>query len=363
MYNEEKKRVPVQMIALDRCLDLDVVAPVEKEVSQGDNKIMYWGVDNTFPEYLTRLKEGSTTLSTIIAGCVDYAAGNEVTINRQVGSFTRNVVNRKGEDIRELARFAFEDYFTYGGFALQVIRDYNGEVADIYNVDLRDLRTNPDGDVFYYSEEWGRKYSRKDKVIVYPSFMAEGKTASSILYVRNSHRGVYPTAFAGAVDTLKACETEMAISDYHINSISNGFMGSAMVRFYNGMPDAEQKEEIERDVNEKFAGNRNGGRILVSFSDDKEHGSEVQLLDIQDFGDKFNTLQKTVRQTIFTAYRCNPNLMGVQTENLNFTSEDFDSNFALFNRTMIRPAQKMFTDAFTKIFRQEDVVSIIPFSL
>ena len=363
MYNEEKKRVQVQMIALDKMLDVDVVMPTEKEVSQGDSKIMYWGVDNTFPEYLNRLKEGSTTLSTIIAGCVDYATGNEVTIDRQIGSFIRNVVNRKGEDIRELARFAFEDYFTYGGFALQVIRDFNGEVADIYNVDLRDLRSNPDGDVFYYSEEWGRKYSRKDKVIVYPAFMPEGKTASSILYVRNSHRGVYPTAFAGAVDTLKACETEMAISDYHINSISNGFMGSAIIKFNNGQPDAEQKEEIERDINEKFAGNRNGGRMLVTFADDKDHNAEVQLLDIQDYGDKFTTLQKTVRQTIFTAFRGNPNLFGIPTDSLGFSAEEYESAFRLFNRTMIAPAQKMFTDAFTKIFKQENVVSITPFSI
>ena len=102
----------------------------------------------------------------------------------------------RGDTIREQVKDIAKDFEIYGGFALQVIRNLAGEVAEVYYIDMRYLRTNKEGDVFYYSEKWG-KSSRTD-MVVYPAFLPKieweklsdeerNRHASSILFVKNVH--------------------------------------------------------------------------------------------------------------------------------------------------------------------------------
>jgi hypothetical protein len=68
-------------------------------------------------------------------------------------------------------------------------------------------------------------------------------------------------------------------------------------------------------------------------------------------------------QRIFTGFRANPNLFGIPTENLGFSSEEYESAFRLFNRTHVRPIQKKIADAYDKIYGQKGVLTIVPFSM
>ena len=74
-------------------------------------------------------------------------------------------------------------------------------------------------------------------------------------------------------------------------------------------------------------------------------------------------MESNSRQKIFTAFRANPNLFGIPTESLGFSQEEYESAFRLFNRTMIRPAQKLIADAYEKIYGRAGVLTIIPFSM
>ena len=78
-------------------------------------------------------------------------------------------MNTRGDLITDIVRDLAKDYNLYGGFALQIIRDHNGDVAEIYYIDMRYLRSNKENDVFYYNEHW-EKGGRTD-VIKYPKFM------------------------------------------------------------------------------------------------------------------------------------------------------------------------------------------------
>jgi hypothetical protein len=153
------------------------------------------------------------------------------------------------------------------------------------------------------------------------------------------------------------------VDEFHLNSISNGFFGSAVINFNNGVPSDEIKEQIEEDFNEKFSGHQNAGRIAFSWNPSKANAISIDQLQIQDFGEKYQSLEKTARQRIFTAFKANPNLFGIPTESLGFSSEEYESAFRLFNRTQIRPIQRKIADAYDKIYGQKGVLTIMPFSM
>jgi hypothetical protein len=122
------------------------------------------------------------------------------------------------------------------------------------------------------------------------------------------------------------------------------------------------KEEIERNIDEKFGGPQNAGRYILSWNPNKESATTFEVPNITDFGEKYKALAETCRERIFTAFRAYPNIFGLSTAT-GFSIEEFDSAFKLYNRTMVRPVQRMIADAYEKIYGQKGVLNITPFSL
>lgn len=63
-------------------------------------------------------------------------------------------MNKKGETIEEIARRIELDKMVFGGYALQIIRNMAGDVAEIYNVDMLRLRSDEKNEIFYYCDDW-----------------------------------------------------------------------------------------------------------------------------------------------------------------------------------------------------------------
>jgi len=245
--------------------------------------------------------------------------------------------------------------------AFQVIRDYEGKVVAVYDIDLRYLRTDKERTVFFYSEHFGNKSSRQKQTLIYPSFVEGGTAESSVLFCPGESVGVYPAPLYAAA--VKACETERSVDTFHLNAINNGFFGSYFVNFNNGVPTDQIKKEIAKDFEEKFCGSSNAARVAFSWNNTKDNATTLEKIDVDDFGEKYQSLAKHCRQQIFTAFRANPNLFGIPTESLGFSSEEYESAFKLFNRTTIKPAQKAVKAAYDRIFGITDSVAITPFTL
>ena len=365
----ENVRANVSFAALDPYIESNIVSPKETLIHGKD--MVEWGDGNMYPDYLISLTETVPTLRSIINGTVDFIAGDNVTINPLNPLWPIGQMNGRGDMISEQVEDIARDQMTFGGFALQVIRGRDGRVAEIYHLPMRFLRANKECDVFYYCEDW-QKRGRKD-TIVYPAFIpgleekwfelddeARNSHASSVLYVKTDHTHTYPVPVYGA--SVKACETERMIDDYHLNSVANGFNPSMIINFNNGIPTDEMKEEIERNIDEKFGGPQNAARFIISWNPNKESATTFEVPNITDFGEKYKALAETCRERIFTAFRAYPNIFGLSTAT-GFSIEEFDSAFKLYNRTMVRPVQRMIADAYEKIYGQKGVLNITPFSL
>ena len=371
MSNTEQNkpaRARISFAAIDPYIDTNIILPVEKFVSAKD--LMEWGTRNSYPDYLLDLYNNVPTLRAIINGNIDFIAGDDVSILPLTQHLSNGIMNNRGDHIREQIKDISKDYEIYGGFALQIIRNLIGEVAEVYYIDMRFLRTNKEGNVFYYCEDWSKSV-RKD-VVVYPAFMpnlnwdalddeARNRNASSILYVKNVHTQVYPAPLYAA--SIKACEIERLIDDFHLSDINNHFVSSAIINFNNGIPDDDVKEQIEREFTEKFCGASNGGRTAFSWNPNKESATDIVEFEVKDFGERYKSLSDHSRQQIFTAFRANPNLFGIPTEGNGFANEQYAESFKLYNRTQIKPVQRMIADAYDKIYGQPKVLTIVPFSM
>ena len=363
------RRSAFSFAAIDSYLETNIVSPVEKVLAGRD--MVEWGTRNAYPDYLLDLYNNVPTLRSIINGNIDYVAGDDVTIMPLQEEFTNQEMNRRGDTIREQVKDIAKDFEIYGGFALQVIRNLAGEVAEVYYIDMRYLRTNKEGDVFYYSEKWG-KSSRTD-MVVYPAFLPKidweklsdeerNRHASSILFVKNVHTQVYPAPLYAA--SVKACEIERLIDEFHLSDINNHFVSSAIINFNNGDPGQEIKSEIERGFNEKFCGASNGGRVAFSWNPNKESATDIVEFKMEDFGERYKALSQHSRTQIFTSFRAIPLLFGLTSEvNTGFSTEEFEQSFKLYNRTQIQPVQRLICDAYDKIYGQRGVLTIRPFSL
>ena len=364
--NSEKRHV--SFAAIDQYVETNIVLPTEKVTNRD---FVEWGKGNNYPGYLLDLYNNVTTLRSIINGNIDFVTGDDVTILPLGDRFAEGIMNTRGDLITDIVRDLAKDYNLYGGFALQIIRDHNGDVAEIYYIDMRFIRSNKENDVFYYNEHW-EKGGRKD-VIIYPKFLRNldwasltdeerDRHASSILFVKNVHTQVYPAPMYAA--SVLSCEIEKAISQYHWNSLNNNFCPDIIINFNNGDPGDEIKEEIVSDLEEKFSGYQNGKRFMVSFNKDRMSAVTIDAIKTDDFSERYKALEESCRRQIFAAFRAQPLLFGLNMDiSTGFSTDEFEQTFKLYNRTQIRPAQRLIADAFDRIYGSKGVLTIKPFSL
>jgi len=370
LNENDRQALPVSFAAIDPYVETHIVTPREKTTSRD---WVEWGDRNRYPDFLLGLSKDSPTLRSVIMGTVDFIVGDDITIAPLPDAgYRAGVMNPKGTTIREQARTLAFDRELFGGFALQAVRNAAGKVVAVYHVPMQYLRSNKENTVFYYSEKWNR--GGLAKVLEYPKYMdisperwqtltdeERERNYNTILFVKNDHTQTYPLPdYCAAV---KDCLCEVCISDYHLNSINNGFSGSLLVNFNDGKPSDEIRKEIERMFNEKFSGHQNAGRIIFSWNSNKEKQPTLRELKVEDFGEKYKALALSSRQHIFTAFRATPIIFGIPTDNNGFSNDDYDGAFRLYNRTTVRPAQQSIIEAYERLYGQTGIISITPFSL
>ena len=354
--NIELKKNNLAFAALNPYVTTNTVENVEKEISGKD--FIAWGSDNRYLNYLFSLYEDCATLQSIINGTSDFICGNSITCNLPIFEKT---VNKNGDTINDIIQRISTDYLIFGGFALQVIRNAVGNITELYWVDFTKIRSDRKNEVFFFSEDWCKSYGRV-KYIIYPKFNPDDSNPSSIFYYKgNKTRGTYPTPLYNAAIT--SCELEKKINQFHLSEINNNFLTSKIINFNSGVPDDDLKNEIERNLNEKFSGSENAGRILISFNNNKDSETTVADIPQDEFGERYDSLAKRSTSQIFTAFRATPNLFGLPTETTGFNQQEFSEAFKLYNRTAVKPIQKVIVDTFDKIFGVDGSITIEPFNL
>ena len=141
-----------------------------------------FGEDNLYPNYLIELYNRSAKHNAIINSKVTYVYGKglEMTVQDARLQELFDSVNR-WQSLNEFAYQLVTDLELYNGTAIEIIWNRSGTSYEMKVLEFKNVRSNVDGSMFYYSPQWAL-YSTPD-IIEYPAFDINNRKGRQIFCV------------------------------------------------------------------------------------------------------------------------------------------------------------------------------------
>ena len=362
---------------MENILSVDLsseTSPVVQEV-RGREYIEY-GTEhwkNLYPQFLIDLYYSSSTHAAIINTTAEMIAGEDIVVdeNENLEQFVKlkkffAEANGK-ETLHEVIKKISFDFKLQGAFALHIIWNRaKTEIAEIHHVPVERVRAakpNAMGkvDCYYVCADWSN--TRTNKPMKLAAFNTKDRTnPSQLLYtgLYSPNMDIYHTPDYLAANNWALVDQRVA--EFHLNNISNGFSGSYMISFANGVPTQEERFQIERSLAEKFTGASNSGKFVLTFSDDKTRTPEITPITVSNADKQYLALQELLVQNILTGHRVtSPMLMGIKNDTgLGSNVDELNAAFEVYLNTVVIPFQKHILKTLAKIFEVNGIN--IPFS-
>lgn len=303
---------------------------VDKKTSK---KYINWGEDNKLPNYLWDNYLSCSNLQAIVNTVVDFVIGEGVDTVFSQKDFADNIQKW------------VTDYILFGGFAVEALRNRNGDIAQLNYINVMNVRVDEELTTAFLSNNWG-SWSGKD-IIELPLYKEDEKQPHFIYYFRgNITRNINPIPMY--IASLKSIEILNNVKNFHLNNLTNGFTASTIINLNDGTIKTRELAEIKKQLEEKFTGSSNAGKFILMNGGDKEHEATVVRLDADNFGDLYAALTTSSENDLYVAFRINPMLVGVNVQT-GFSKEEFENAFALYNSTVITPIKNIFIKQFEKL--------------
>ena len=344
-------------------------APLVQEV-RGKDYIEYGDANgewrNLYPQFLIDLYYSSSITAAIINATSEMISGKDLIIededDRDLEARVKlqNFMDRANgnETLHEvLTKVAF-DFKLQGGFALNLVWSKDRtQIAEVYHVDVSKLRcARPDefGKTtgYYISSDWTN--TRQNKPYYVSAFNPNDRTsANQILY-----SGLYsPNMNSYYIPDYVSCNNwsliDSRVSEFHLNNISSGFSGSFLISFANGIPTAEERNQIEQSLAAKFTGQNNAGKFVLTFSDDKTRTPEITPISPSDLDKQYLALQELLTSNICSGHRItSKTLMGLDSGNgFSSNADELNSAANFYHNTVIVGFQNQILKVLHKIFK------------
>ena len=342
-------------------------SPTVTEV-RGRDWIEYGTEDwkNLYPQFIIDLYYSSSITAAIVNATAEMVAGENLIIededdrDEEARVKLQNFMDRANgnESLHEVIKKLAFDFKLQGAFALNVVwaKDRT-QIAEIYHVDVSKVRCARPNELgktkgYYISSDWSN--TRQNKPYYVPAFNTNDRTsANQIMY-----SGLYsPNMNSYFTSDWVSCSNwaliDARISEYHLNNISAGFSGSFMINFSNGIPTQEERFQIEQSITEKFTGQNNAGKFVLTFSDDKTRTPEVTPISPADLDKQYIALQELLTSNILSGHRVtSPMLMGIKNDTgLGSNVDELNSAANFYLNTVVKPFQDQIVKQLRKIFQ------------
>ena len=214
-------------------------------------------------------------------------------------------------------------------------------------------------DTYYYSANWAKYKKGEYRPRPYAAFNTEDRTqASQILMIRDKNPALFYGFAPDYVAATDWIQMELEIAQFHLSNITSGMTPSMHVGFSNGVPTEEERRTIERQLNQKFAGSGNAGKILITFNDGKETAPVIEPIQMNDAQSAWEGMSKQAVNQILAGHRVtSPILFGIRAEGggLGNNADELRDAFSLFSNTVIVPFQSTLIRGLEKIFKVNDI--------
>ena len=312
-----------------------------------------YGDDNNYYQYLIDLYTNSTTNNAIINGVTNMIYGkgldaldsstktDEYAALRSI--FHNSCLKKISLDLKLLGEASFQVLY----------KDKNVVRAEHFpRQTLRAEKCNEDGEIeaYYYHHDWG-KAKPSDKPQRIAAFGYGNGKEPEIKIVKKYVSGYdyyCPVDYQGG---LAYAELESEVADYLINDVQNGFSGTKVVNFNNGVPDREKQMQIKNDVMHKLTGSR-GEKVIIAFNNNAESKTTIDDVPLNDAPQHYEYLSSECATKLMVAHRVtSPLLLGIRDGNngLGNNADEIKTASLLFQNITIRPYQDLIIECIDQI--------------
>ena len=357
---------------MDKIISVDLstsTAPLVQEV-RGKDWIEYGDANgewrNLYPQFLIDLYYSSSITAAIVNATAEMISAEDLVISdeedrdEEARVKLQNFMNNanSNETLHEVIKKVAFDFKLQGAFALNIVWSKDRtQIAEIYHIPVEKIRCERPDEfgktrAYYVSGDWAN--TRTNKPYRVPAFNVNDRTSpNQILYtgLYSPNMNSYYTADYISCNNWSLIDSK--VSEFHLNNISNGFTGSFMISFANGIPTAEERRQIEQSLEAKFTSEKNAGKFVLTFSDDKTRVPEITSISPSDLDKQYLALQELLTSNILSGHRVtSKTLMGLDSAN-GFSSNADEllnaSNFYL--NTVVMPFQGQILKTLHKIFQ------------
>lgn len=331
----------------------DSKIPEFKEV-KGKEWIFY-GDDNLYPEYLTKLFNKSAKHNAIINGKVTYIVGEGIYAKVDDAEADKMLfrANSAGESLNDIMKKCALDVEIFGGFYLNIIPNKLGGIADIYHMDYERVRSNEDGSMFFYKNDW--KLTR-DKPMEFKAFNPKDMTASSIFAYKEYRPGLRTYTLPNYIGAINYIEADMEVSKHTLTNAKAGFSASKMVNFFNGEPAPEMQRDIQKRLERKFTG-ADGSKMIISFNNDPAKAPTVSDLGQSDLTkEDFQHVDSLITQNLMAGHQITtPGLFGISQPGQLGMRNELKMAYEIFQNTYINHKQRSLEKVFNYLAKYKGV--------
>lgn len=317
------------------------------------NNYIEYGSDNNYFQYLIDRYLYSATNGSIITGIVNMIYGkglDALDSNKKPNEYAQLKSIVKDSDLKKIAL----ERKLLGMGAMQVVMEKK-QVKQILHFPMQTLRAekcNDKGEIeaWYYHHNWSKK-KPSEEVKRIPAFGFGNGNEVEIYVIKPYVSGFdyyAPIDYSGA---LPYALLEENISDYQINDCQNGFSGTKVINFNNGVPTEEKRDEIKRDVLSKLTGAK-GEKVIVAFNNNADSKTTVEDLPLNDAPAHYEYLSTECFNKLIVGHRVtSPMLLGIKEGNsgLGNNSDEIKTATLLMDNIVIKPYQLEITDALDEI--------------
>lgn len=350
--DNEVKTNPFQFAVFNPSFDLMI--PEYSEVENRGGWINY-GENNLFPQYLVGLMNRSARHSAILKTKASMIGGGgfyKDDASVEYINFLKN--SRDIYDMDEILHRIAYDIEIFGGFFLNIIwsndRSKISQISYIDPIKVRISDCDKNGERGYkVSQDWGR--TRKYPPVFYPAFSETKKQkASQILYVKEYRPGIEFYAQPEYLPAQNWIEMEWEISQYHLRNIKNGWAPSMSINFSTGIPSDEEMDIVIRRLENKYEGSYNTGKVLYTFSENKDDAPVFTPIMSNNNDENFLRLLDDIENGIYQGHRItNTSLFGVKTPGELGNTNEVLEYLAIFQTQYINNKQLLIEKIFNKI--------------
>ena len=311
-----------------------------------------YGEDNNYYQFLLDRYTNSTTNNAIINNIsrLIYGRGiSAVDASRKPNEYAQAMAMFSKDCLRKIAI----DRKMLGQFAIQVhYNDKHDRILKAFHIPVNLLRAekcNKDGEIeaYYYSDDWTdvKKYP-PTRIPAY----GFSKDKIEILFCKPYAVGMKYYSYVDYNGAVPYALLEEEVADYLINEVQNGFSGTKVVNFNNGVPTEEQQSIITNKVLSKLTGSK-GQKVIVAFNDNMDTKTTVDDLPLNDAPEHYTYLSEECMRKIMLGHNVtSPLLFGIAGANgFSSNADELQNSFILFNNMVIKPLQDEILEALDTI--------------